>query len=95
MSLWEKINDVLFTITSAAVKGATSDYVPLQDIGRLLIHSGAIKDYGSGNATRRQLQIILQEIKRNGADSCEIKINGDLILIRATFTKGNSSLSEL
>ena len=95
MSLWEAINDVLFTITSAAVNGGTSDYVPLSQIGNMLINKGTLKNYGSGKATQRQLQIVLEEIKRNGADSCEIKINGDQISIRANFRKGNSGLGKL
>ena len=93
MSLWEALNDVLFTLTSAAVKGFTSE-VPLKEIGTALVQNGALNDYGSGTATERQLSAVLSEIKRHGGE-CEIIIKGKEIHIRAKFTKGNSRLHEL
>ena len=84
MSLWDAINEVLFTITSATAKGLASGFVPLSEIGAALVRNGALKDYGSGTATRRQLRVVLSEIKRYGGE-CEIKIKGNEVFIRAKF----------
>ena len=84
MSLWEKIKDVLFALTSTVVDGSTSGFIPLSRIGMTLITNGALKDYGSGEATEQQLKLVLAEIRKY-ADSCEIRMDGKEILIRVIF----------
>ena len=93
MSLWDKINDLLFTLTSATVKGFTSE-VPLKEIGAALVSNGALKDYGSRTATKRQLQVVLSEIKKHGGE-CEVIIKGNEVYIKIKFSEGNSRSHEL
>jgi hypothetical protein len=90
MSLWESIEDAIFNLASAVVEGSASGFISLTRLGIALIANGALKDYGSGSPTERQLKMILAEIKRNG-DSCEIKMNGKEILVKVNFRKGNDA----
>jgi hypothetical protein len=88
MSLWDSIKDALRDLASTAIEGAiegsTAGFIPLTKIGMTLIANGALKDYGSGEATKRQLDLVLAEIKKYGG-SCEIKIDGKEILVRVSF----------
>ena len=84
MSLWESIKDVLFELASTVIDGSTSGFIPLSRIGMTLVTNGALKDYGSGEATGQQLRKVLAEIRRY-ADSCEIRMDGKEILVRVNF----------
>ena len=84
MSLWESIKDALFELTSVVVDSSTSGFIPLSRIGMTLVTKGALKDYGSGEATKRQLRMILAEIRRYN-DSCEIRMDGKEILVKVNF----------
>lgn len=83
MSLWESVKDALH-LASAAIEGSTSGFIPLSRIGMNLVSNGILKDYGSGQATERQLGRVLAEIRKY-ADSCEIRMDGKEILVRVTF----------
>jgi hypothetical protein len=91
MSLWEAINDVLFSLASGFGKGVASEFVPLTQIGAALVRNGTLKDYGSGTATKKQLDVVLSETKKHGGE-CEIKIKGNEVYIKVTFNNNNSSL---
>jgi hypothetical protein len=88
VSLWDSTKDALRDLASAAIEGAieggASGFIPLTRIGTTLIASGALKDYGSGGATKRQLGLVLAEIRKYGG-SCEIKIDGKEIFVRVNF----------
>jgi len=84
MSIWESIKDAILDLASTAIEGSISGFVPLSKIGMTLIANGALKDYGSGEATKRQLDQVLAAIKRYGG-SCEIKMGGEEILVKVNF----------
>ncbi|MFC2034204.1 hypothetical protein ACFLTT_02230 [Chloroflexota bacterium] len=84
MPNWGDIKDVLLDITETAIEGSASGFVSLTKIGIGLITKGALKDYGSGQPTKRQLSNILSEIKKQGG-SCEIIVKDRETLIKVNF----------
>ena len=76
-SVFEALSEVAETIAIDGVAG----FVPLVTVARLIIASGAMRDTGRGEPTRRQLQYLKSQLSRF-PDQLEFRIRKDGVYLR-------------